>query len=92
MGSCTVAASAEECVSFHLLSEAAFQPCTGAQFRRNNKSQVSHSEEFFNRKHTSQREARKCLLASKQIGEGQKDRKALSRGIAVSTRSGFSRH
>lgn len=45
MGLCAMAAAVEECVSFQLLSEAAFQPCTETQCRSHNKSQVSFSQE-----------------------------------------------
>lgn len=45
MGLCAAVATAEECTSFQLLSEAAIQPCTGAQCRSHNKSQVSCSQE-----------------------------------------------
>lgn len=45
MGLCAMAATAEEFMSFQLLSEAAIQPCIGAQFRSDNKSQVSNSQE-----------------------------------------------
>lgn len=45
MGLCAMAATVEECASFQLLSETAIQPCTGAQCRSHNKSQVSCSQE-----------------------------------------------
>lgn len=47
MGLCAMATIVEECVSFQLLSEAAIQPCIGAQCRTHNESQISCSQVLF---------------------------------------------
>lgn len=68
MGLRVTAATLEECVSFQLLSEAAFQSCTGARAEVIINLRCPLSQELFV----------EHLTASKWIGQGKNDGKGLS--------------
>lgn len=68
MGLRVTAATLEECVSFQLLSEAAFQSCTGARAEVIINLRCPLSQELFV----------EHLTASKRIGQGKNDGKGLS--------------